>query len=60
MFKLIITLINHQNGERRQLVHNGRYKNREEAWKQARKMTYVNMDTSGRRTYECAVKVVEA
>ncbi|EHG4768837.1 hypothetical protein J3916_001830 [Salmonella enterica] len=57
MFKLLITLINHETGDRRHLVHNGRYKNRDEAWKDARKMTYVHRDINGNITHECTVKI---
>ncbi|EHI7916612.1 hypothetical protein J9M50_003498 [Salmonella enterica] len=60
MFKLRITLINHQSGERRKLVSVTRYKSREDAWSAAKKMAYLNRNEAGERTYECAVRVVEA
>ncbi|MCJ5550469.1 hypothetical protein [Klebsiella quasipneumoniae] len=58
MFKLIITLINYQNGDQRELVHNWRYKTSDEAWIDANKMTYVRKGDDGKTTHECRVKVV--
>ncbi|HAK1936309.1 TPA: hypothetical protein H1Q11_002162 [Salmonella enterica] len=57
MFKLLITLINHETGDRRQLVHNGRYRTSDEAYKDARKMAYVHRDINGNITHECTVKI---
>ncbi|MBG6242931.1 MAG: hypothetical protein EKE20_14410 [Candidatus Symbiopectobacterium sp. Dall1.0] len=59
MFKLIITLINHEAGDRRELVHNGRYNTRESAWKDAQRMAYVHKNAGGSVTHECIVKVME-
>ncbi|WP_162822786.1 hypothetical protein [Klebsiella variicola] len=58
MFKLIITLINHESGEQRELVHSGRYKTSDSAFKDAQKMAYVHKNNAGIVTYECKVKVV--
>lgn len=60
MFKLLITLINHEAGYRRELAHNGRYKTREAAWVDAQKMAYTHKNASGTVTHECIVKIVEA
>ncbi|EHF8252288.1 hypothetical protein ACT2X2_004486 [Citrobacter freundii] len=60
MFKLLITLINHEAGDRRELVHNGRYKTREAAWKDAQKMAYIHKNAIGAVTHECIVKIAEA
>lgn len=57
MFKLIITLVNYENGDRRQLVHNGRYRTSDEAFKDARKMAYTHKDIKGNVTHECIVKI---
>ncbi|WP_158302312.1 hypothetical protein [Sodalis glossinidius] len=46
MFKIMITLINHATGDRHEMVHNGPYKTRESAWKDAQRMAYVH---EGRR-----------
>ncbi|HHB2585075.1 TPA: hypothetical protein ACIAKG_004575 [Enterobacter roggenkampii] len=60
MFKLLITLINHESGDRRELVHNGRYKTREAAWNDAKKMAYIHKNAIGTVTHECIVKIAEA
>ncbi|EBC2857461.1 hypothetical protein CYF23_14575 [Salmonella enterica] len=60
MFKLLITLINHEAGDRRELVHNGRYKTREAAWNDAQKMAYIHKNSIGTVTHECIVKIAEA
>ncbi|MGG2141680.1 hypothetical protein [Symbiopectobacterium sp. RP] len=59
MFKLIITLINHEAGDRRELVHNGRYNTRESAWKDAQKMAYVHKNAGEAVTHEYIVRIVE-
>ena len=51
MFKLLITLINHEAGDRRELVHIGRYKTREAAWKDAQKMAYIHKNAIGTVTH---------
>lgn len=60
MFKLLITLINHEAGDRRELVHNGRYKTREAAWNDAKKMAYIHKNATGTVTHERIVKIAEA
>ncbi|AXF78345.1 hypothetical protein LU604_21330 [Erwinia tracheiphila] len=60
MFKLLITLINHETGDRRELAHNGRYKNREAASEDAQKMAYIHKNDTGTVTHECIVKIAEA
>lgn len=60
MFKLLITLINHEAGDRRELVHNGRYKTREAAWNDAQKMAYIHKNATGTVTHECIVQIAEA
>ena len=60
MFKLLITLINHEAGDRRELVHIGRFKTREAAWKDAQKMAYIHKNAIGTVTHECIVKIAEA
>lgn len=60
MFKLIISLINHQAGDRRELVHNGRYKTREAALNDAQKMAYIHRNAAGTVTHECIVEIAEA
>lgn len=60
MFKLLITLINHEAGDRRGLVHNGGYKTREAAWKEAQKMAYIHKNAIGNVTHECIVEIAEA
>ncbi|ECJ2221873.1 hypothetical protein FNS94_08185 [Salmonella enterica] len=60
MFKLIITLVNHETGDRRQLVHNGRYRTSDEALKDARKMACTHRDIKGNVTHECIVKIARA
>ena len=59
MYKLNITLINHETGGCRYLAHNGRYPSREAAWKDAQKMAYVHKNAAGAVTHECIVKVEE-
>lgn len=59
MFKIMITLINHATGDRREMVHNGPYKTRESAWKDAQRMAYVHKNAKGAVTYECCVKIAE-
>lgn len=58
MFKLIITLVNHETGERRKLFHSGRYKTREAAFKDVQRMEYVHKNAAGTVTHECKVKIV--
>lgn len=58
MFKLVITLINHETGDKRKLVHNRRYNSRELAWKDAQKMAYVHKNDGGSVTHECCVKIM--
>ncbi|HGK4377535.1 TPA: hypothetical protein ACJ2TC_000126 [Klebsiella pneumoniae] len=60
MFKLLITLINHETGDRRELVHNGGYKTRETAWKEAQKMAYIRKNSIGTITHECIVEIADA
>lgn len=60
MFKLLITLINHEAGDRRELVHNGGYTTREAAWKEAQKMAYIHKNAIGNVTHECIVEIAEA
>ncbi|MBF1994647.1 hypothetical protein [Serratia symbiotica] len=59
MFRILITLINYEAAERRELVHGGRYKSREAAWKDAQKMAYIHKNAVGTVTHECMVKVIE-
>lgn len=57
MFKIMISLINHATGDRREMVLNGPYKTRESAWKEAQRMAYVHKNAQGVVTYECCVKI---
>lgn len=59
MFRIVITLINHEAGDQRELVHDGRYKTREAAWNDAHKMAYVRKNDAGTVTHECTVRVIE-
>lgn len=60
MFKLRIILINHEAPDRRELVHNFRYKTREAAAKDAQNMAYVHKNAIGTVTHECIVEILEA
>lgn len=60
MFKLLITLINHEAVDQRELVHTGRYKTREAAWNDAQKMAYIHRNAAGTVTHECIVEIAEA
>lgn len=59
MFKIFITLINHDNGERRQLVCRRLYKSSAEAQEDANKMAYTRFDKKSRKrvTHECITTV---
>ncbi|ECC9720516.1 hypothetical protein DVF32_17880 [Salmonella enterica subsp. diarizonae] len=59
MFKIFITLINHDNGERREFVHNWLYKSSAEAREDAGKMAYIRFDKKSRKrvTHECIATV---
>ncbi|HAF2129269.1 TPA: hypothetical protein G9F27_003484 [Salmonella enterica] len=59
MFKIFITLINHDNGERRQFVCRRLYKSSKEAWEDAQKMAYTRFDKKSQRrvTHECIATV---
>lgn len=59
MFKIFITLINHENGERREFQHNWQYKSSKEAWEDAQKMAYTRFDKKSQRrvTHECIATV---
>lgn len=59
MFKLIISLVNHDAGTTRKLESVRRYKHESEAYKAADKMRYVCTNDRGEITHECKVKIVE-
>ncbi|EFN4607152.1 hypothetical protein FQG13_14240 [Escherichia coli] len=59
MFKLLITLINCQNGDVRQFVHAREYLTYDDAWRDACRMAYFRNDKQGRLTHKCAVKIME-
>ncbi|EAV5087755.1 hypothetical protein E4R31_13500 [Salmonella enterica] len=59
MFKLVITLVNHEKGNARKLESPTRYKGRKAAENDARKMEYIRISDSGKITHECKVKIVE-
>ncbi|EOT7315123.1 hypothetical protein ACNSKH_002442 [Salmonella enterica subsp. enterica serovar Braenderup] len=59
MFKLVISLVNHETGATRKLESARRYKHDSEALKAAEKMRYVCMNDRGELTHECKVKIVE-
>lgn len=59
MFKIMITLINHETGDRREMVHNGPYKTRESTWKDAQRMAYVHKNAKGAVTHECLARIEE-
>ncbi|EHQ0038163.1 hypothetical protein KQM04_002056 [Escherichia coli] len=58
-FKLIITLINFDDGKTRRLISNRRYKTTEEAEAAGKKMEYTYRNGAGRITHKCTVKVKE-
>ncbi|ECT1023481.1 hypothetical protein DPO11_26545 [Salmonella enterica] len=59
MFKIFITLINHENGERRLFVCRRLYKSSKEAREEAQKMAYIRFDKKSRKrvTHECITTV---
>ncbi|EMD3330004.1 hypothetical protein VQ366_001213 [Salmonella enterica] len=59
MFKLVISLVNHETGATRKLESVRRYKHEIEAHKAAEKMRYVYMNERGNITHECKVRIVE-
>ncbi|EOZ4483749.1 TPA: hypothetical protein ACWV4W_004019 [Salmonella enterica subsp. enterica serovar Muenchen] len=59
MFKLVISLVNHEKGDYRKLESPTRYRHESEALKAAEKMRYVCMNDRGELTHECKVKIVE-
>ncbi|EMD4738899.1 hypothetical protein VQ372_003558 [Salmonella enterica] len=60
MFKLVISLVNHETGITRKLESVRRYEHDSEAYKAAEKMRYVRISGSrGKITHECKVKIVE-
>ncbi|ECG8625455.1 hypothetical protein AAH559_005541 [Salmonella enterica] len=59
MFKLVISLVNHETGATRKLESAHRYKHDSEARKAADKMRYVRANNRGKITHECQVKIVE-
>lgn len=59
MFKLVISLVNHDAGTTRKLESVCRYKHESEACKAADKMRYVCINDRGEITNECKVKIVE-
>lgn len=59
MFKLLITLINYQNGDVRQMIHAREYPTYDDAWRDACRMAYSRNDKQGRLTHKCAVKIME-
>ncbi|EOT2828386.1 hypothetical protein ACNDVI_001942 [Escherichia coli] len=58
-FKLIITLINFDDGKKRRLISDKRYRTPEEADAAAKKMEYTYRNGAGRITHKCTVKVQE-
>lgn len=59
MFKLVISLVNHEKGNVRKLEIPTRYKRLKAAESDARKMEYIRISDSGEITHECKVKIVE-
>lgn len=59
MFKLVISLVNHEKGNVRKLESLTRYKGLKAAESDARKMEYIRISDSGKITHECRVKIVE-
>ncbi len=59
MFKLLITLINCQNGDVRQMIHSREYPTYDDAWRDTCRMAYSRNDKQGRLTHKCAVKIME-
>lgn len=59
MFKLVISLVNHDAGTTRKLESARNYKHESEAYKAADKMRYVCTNDRGEITHECKVKIVE-
>lgn len=59
MFKLVISLVNHETGATRKLESPTRYKGRKAAENDARKMKYIRISNNGKITHECKVKIVE-
>ena len=60
MFKLIITLVNWQSGDVRQMLHAKEYRTYDDAKRAACKMAYSRNDERGRLTHKCAVRITEA
>lgn len=59
MFKLVISLVNHNAGTTRKLESPTRYKGLKAAEGDARKMEYIRISDSGKITHECKVRIVE-
>ncbi|EFJ2908010.1 hypothetical protein G5G56_000781 [Escherichia coli] len=59
MFKLLITLINCQNGDVRQFVHAEEYPTCDDALCAARRMEYTRADKQGKLTHKCTVNIME-
>lgn len=59
MFKLVISLVNHETGATRKLESPTRYKGLKAAESDARKMEYIRISDSGKTIHECKVKIVE-
>ncbi|HFV4841135.1 TPA: hypothetical protein ACH9PC_000989 [Escherichia coli] len=59
MFKLLIILINYQNGDVRQMIHSREYPTYDDAWRDACRMAYSRNDKQRRLTHKCAVKIME-
>ncbi|MCQ1820685.1 hypothetical protein [Escherichia coli] len=59
MFKLLITLINCQNGDVRQMIHSREYPTYDDAWHDACRMAYSHNDKQGRLTHKCTVNIME-
>lgn len=59
MFKLVISLVNHETGITRKLESARSYKHESEAYKAADKMRYVCTNDRGEITHECKVKIVK-
>ncbi|MBB0415704.1 hypothetical protein G7M24_00815 [Escherichia coli] len=47
MFKLLIILINYQNGDVRQMIHSWEYPTYDDAWRDACRMAYSRNDKQG-------------
>lgn len=59
MFKIFITLINHESGDRREFIYNWLYKSSAEAREDSNKMAYIRFDKKekSRITHECIATV---